>query len=123
MADLVNHPVHYQKAAVNMEPIDICRYLPFDYGNAIKYVLRAGYKEDYLTDLKKAVFYLEDAEAYTRETDWLYVGAEAWYLLKFLGIKTNNALIYESLEGSNSLKDFFEKLHVNLAEEIKQCDQ
>ena len=28
-------------------------------GNAIKYISRAGKKEDYVTDLKKAIWYLE----------------------------------------------------------------
>ena len=48
--------------------IDIVRWLDFDLGNAIKYILRAGHKEDSsmsiidktIEDLEKAIWYLQD---------------------------------------------------------------
>lgn len=68
--DNVNHPSHYTwlKDLCGVEPIDICRYLDFDLGNALKYILRAGHKEDIsmtegekaIEDLKKAIFYIND---------------------------------------------------------------
>lgn len=67
MTDAVNHPAHYEQAAVSLEPIDVLRYAPFDLGNALKYVLRAGYKGEALVDLAKAKKYItwakESAEA------------------------------------------------------------
>jgi hypothetical protein len=70
MEDRVNHPKHYTwlKEACGIEVIDIVRHMNFNLGNVIKYVLRAGHKEEegltskekQIEDLKKAVFYLND---------------------------------------------------------------
>ena len=69
--DMVNHPSHYTwlKEKCGIEVIDITRHMDFDLGNVIKYVLRAGRKEDdsmpqlekWIEDLEKARFYLDDA--------------------------------------------------------------
>ena len=68
--DNVNHPSHYTwlKDLCGIEPIDICKHLDFDLGNALKYILRAGHKKDNsmtdvekaIEDLKKAIFYIND---------------------------------------------------------------
>lgn len=68
--DKVNHPNHYiwLKEKCGIEVIDIIRHLDFDTGNAVKYLLRAGYKteEGYsnrqkeIEDLKKAIWYIND---------------------------------------------------------------
>ena len=68
--DNVNHPSHYTwlKDLCGVEPIDICKHLDFDLGNALKYILRAGHKKDIsmtegektIEDLKKAIFYIND---------------------------------------------------------------
>lgn len=70
MKDKVNHPSHYTwlKEKCNIEVIDITRWLDFDKGNAVKYLLRAGYKseegysdkEKEIEDLKKAIWYIND---------------------------------------------------------------
>ncbi len=70
MHDNVNHPKHYTwlKEKCGIEVIDITRHLDFDTGNAIKYLLRAGHKEDAsmseqqkeLEDLQKAAWYIND---------------------------------------------------------------
>ena len=70
MTDNVNHPSHYTwlKEKCGIEVIDITRHLDFDIGNAIKYLLRAGHKEDSslsekektVEDLKKAIWYIND---------------------------------------------------------------
>ena len=46
--DNVNHPPHYTwlKDKCGIEVIDITRHLDFDKGNAVKYILRSGYKEE-----------------------------------------------------------------------------
>ena len=69
-SDKVNHPSHYTwlKEKCGLEVIDITRHLDFDKGNAIKYLLRAGYKteEGYsnkqkeIEDLDKAIWYIND---------------------------------------------------------------
>lgn len=68
--DRVNHPGHYTwlKEKCGIEVIDITRHLDFDKGNAVKYILRAGYKAEEglsdkakeIEDLKKAIWYLND---------------------------------------------------------------
>lgn len=67
VSDPVNHPRHYERLRVCLEPVDICELYDFNIGNAIKYLLRAGRKDGApeLTDLKKALWYLE--------RDWAYV--------------------------------------------------
>lgn len=65
----VEHPVHYAwlKDLCGVEPLDICRHLDFNTGNAIKYLLRKdkmdGNKtktEKRIEDLRKAIFYIND---------------------------------------------------------------
>ena len=65
----VEHPVHYAwlKDLCGVEPLDICRNLDFNTGNAIKYLLRKdkvdGNKtknEKRIEDLHKAAFYIQD---------------------------------------------------------------
>ena len=51
-------PDHY-KFGTGAEVIDITRHLDFLTGNAIKYLARAGRKGDRLTDLKKALRYVQ----------------------------------------------------------------
>lgn len=68
--DNVNHPSHYTwlKDKCGVEVIDITRHLDFCTGNAVKYLLRAGYKKEQgmsdinksIEDLKKAQWYIED---------------------------------------------------------------
>lgn len=64
----VNHPKHYTSDPSGIECIDITRHRNFNIGNAIKYLWRAGLKEDknrklidkQIEDLNKAVWYLVD---------------------------------------------------------------
>ena len=66
--DQVNHPNHYTSDPSGIECIDITRHRNFNIGNAIKYLWRAGFKEDkdrklidkQVEDLNKAVWYLVD---------------------------------------------------------------
>ena len=68
-SEQVSHPSHYAwlKDLCGVEPLDICRHLDFNTGNAIKYLLRKdkvdGNKtktEKRIEDLHKAVFYIKD---------------------------------------------------------------
>jgi hypothetical protein len=59
MTDEVDSPLYYQGGG-NFEAIDVIEQfgLNFSLGNCIKYILRAGHKDDRLVDLKKAAWYL-----------------------------------------------------------------
>lgn len=58
--DPVNHPAHYSEGR-KYEPIDVISdwNLNFCLGNTIKYISRAGRKNNMIEDLNKAKFYLE----------------------------------------------------------------
>lgn len=59
MGDAVNHPDHYNAHPAGIECIDVVEHLPFNVGNAIKYLWRAGLKGDELEDLRKAAWYVQ----------------------------------------------------------------
>lgn len=75
--DMVNHPSHYTwlKEKCGIEVIDITRWLDFNIGNAVKYLLRAGHKseqglsekEKTIQDLEKAVWYINDKISQLRD--------------------------------------------------------
>ena len=66
--DNVNHPKHYTSHPSGVECIQITRHYCFSIGNAIKYLWRAGLKQEAsmtdkekeIEDLKKAIFYIND---------------------------------------------------------------
>jgi len=60
--DFVNHPAHYTSDPSGIECIEITRHRNFNIGNAIKYLWRAGIKDNqrHIEDLKKAIFYIND---------------------------------------------------------------
>ena len=61
MTEMINHPAHYNTG--KYEVIDVIEDwgLGFHLGNVVKYLARAGKKQNSseLTDLKKAQWYLE----------------------------------------------------------------
>ena len=56
----VEHPAHYQMPG-GVEVIDLVEWLPFNVGNAVKYLCRAGRKPsvEAVTDLRKASWYIQ----------------------------------------------------------------
>jgi len=60
--DMVNHPKHYTSDPSGVECLEVTRHRNFNIGNAIKYLWRAGLKDEKKTieDLKKAIFYISD---------------------------------------------------------------
>lgn len=56
----IHHPPHYTENR-QYEPIAVIEDWALNYhlGNAVKYISRAGRKDDYETDLKKAIWYIE----------------------------------------------------------------
>jgi len=59
MTDMVNHPPHYERHKITLEPIDILESVPFAVANVFKYIIRAQDKGNELEDLKKALWYLD----------------------------------------------------------------
>ena len=57
--EMVNHPSHYNMG--KYEAIDVIEdwNLNFNLGNAVKYISRAGHKDDIVQDLKKSLWYIE----------------------------------------------------------------
>jgi hypothetical protein len=62
MNDMVNHPKHYTAHPSGIEAIEVTRHMNFNLGNAMKYIWRAGVKDEakHIEDLKKAAFYIND---------------------------------------------------------------
>ena len=60
--------IHYE-ATGDYDIIDVCNHyaLNFNRGNVVKYISRAGKKDDELQDLYKAKDYIEREIAYVRE--------------------------------------------------------
>lgn len=58
--DAVNHPSHYNQHPSGVECITVTEHLPHNIGNVVKYLWRAGLKENAPTDqdYNKAVWYL-----------------------------------------------------------------
>jgi len=61
MAEQVDHPDHYNQHPSGIECIDVIEHMAFNIGNAIKYMWRAGLKNDneHEQDLRKAIWYIE----------------------------------------------------------------
>lgn len=58
--DAVNHPPHYNAHPSGVECIQIVEHMPFNLGNAIKYLWRADHKHQTpIEDLKKARWYID----------------------------------------------------------------
>ena len=57
------NPAYYRQGS-GVECIDVVRHLPFAQGNAMKYVWRAGNKNDIKQDLEKALWYVNDCIAH-----------------------------------------------------------
>ena len=57
--EMINHPQHYNKG--KYEAIEVIEdwQLNFNLGNTVKYISRAGHKDDIIQDLKKALWYLD----------------------------------------------------------------
>lgn len=66
--EMINHPQHYNMG--KFEAIDVIEdwQLNFNLGNTVKYISRAGHKDDIIQDLKKSLWYLQ------REIDRLEKG-------------------------------------------------
>lgn len=57
--EMVNHPKHYNSHPSGVECIDIIEWLPFNPGNAVKYLWRKDDKINHDEDVRKALWYTE----------------------------------------------------------------
>jgi hypothetical protein len=57
--DPVNHPQHYTSHPSGVECIEVTEHMNFCVGNAMKYLWRAGLKNDAIEDLEKAKWYID----------------------------------------------------------------
>ena len=65
--DLINNPKHYTSHPSGIECIEVTEHMGFCIGNAIKYLWRAGLKQEagmndiskHIHDLEKAIWYIE----------------------------------------------------------------
>lgn len=69
MTDAIN-PSHYQNHPSGIHCIQITEHMNFCLGNAIKYIWRAGLKNNAIEDLEKARWYLD------REIEKMYKAME-----------------------------------------------
>jgi hypothetical protein len=69
MTDAINPP-HYQAHPSGIQCIEITEHMNFCLGNAIKYIWRAGLKNNAIEDLEKARWYLD------REIERIYKARE-----------------------------------------------
>jgi hypothetical protein len=59
--DQVNNPAHYTDGGIETIDFIEAKKLDFHLGNAVKYISRAGKKENKLEDLLKAQWYINRA--------------------------------------------------------------
>lgn len=59
--DNVNHPAHYTQGKIEVADFIADQKLDFFLGNAVKYVCRCRFKDNYVEDLQKAVWYINKA--------------------------------------------------------------
>ena len=57
--DPVHHPSHYTSHPSGVECIEVTEHMNFCVGNAMKYLWRAGLKNDAIEDLEKAKWYVD----------------------------------------------------------------
>lgn len=62
--EMVNHPQHYNSHPSGVEAIEVCRLLPFNLGNAVKYTMRRDDKGTPKQDIQKALWYVRDEIRY-----------------------------------------------------------
>lgn len=66
MADPVG-PSYYNRGSIEVWDFIRDQGLNYHLGNAIKYVCRAGHKDDAIQDLNKAIHYLENEREFLRK--------------------------------------------------------
>ena len=67
--DDIRKPEHYSWHPEGIECLDVVKHMPFLRGNAMKYLWRAGRKDNVVKDLRKAIRYIEEEIEMILEAD------------------------------------------------------
>lgn len=124
MTDMVNHPPHYVDSSVTIEPIEVLMYMDFCKGNAMKYVIRAGKKGDFLEDIKKAYWYLQkshEAPDFDFPGKSQYIFAEK--LFEFFVTHSNNQILKSTVSEMPNFASFFPCLELTLKAIIESSEK
>lgn len=87
MAELVNHPAHYNSHPSGVEAIDIFRNWSSSPANAWKYMQRAPHKGTTALDLRKAAWYIRDMTDNGYRADPVDLAAKP--MMTFLSFETD----------------------------------
>lgn len=90
--ELVNHPQHYNMHPSGVETITVVRTMSFNLGSAFKYVFRRDDKSSALTDLEKALWYIEDEIASREKEKTYWSQTPAAKIAGFVVVALNNIL-------------------------------
>ena len=69
MAETTLSPSYYKRGSIQVWDFIRDQELSFHLGNVIKYVCRAGHKKDKITDLEKAIVYLQNELTHAKRQD------------------------------------------------------
>ena len=125
--DPVNHPSHYTDGGIETIDFIEAKRLPYHLGNAVKYISRAGKKDDEIQDLKKAVWYINRyIELREKEKITLVDGDNHFEVVDENTGKRERRLCYNCVhcsdirigEGARCRIDFkdYEPMHANLCD-------
>lgn len=111
MKERVNHPQHYSHPS-GVECIDIIRHHVCDIANALKYLWRAGLKEEEgmtskekeLEDLQKALWYLRDYQEHFSYTYSLWPNSQTYHPS---GVDSHTVTRYYSLSVALAIEDLW----------------
>ena len=107
--DAVKQPSHYVKGR-KFEPKDVIRdwKLNFNLGNAVKYIARAGRKDDIVQDLKKAQEYIQfEIDAIEAERAPLH--SESMGDLKPIDDDKSSVVVFMEGVSVDDMYDYFRK--------------
>lgn len=111
--DIISHPAHYCHG--RYEPKDVIRdwHLNFNLGNVVKYIARAGHKDDILQDLKKARQYLDFEIEALEEENTIYRNT----------VKELESIVnaLQDIQTSTSRIDCSSDVEENLIENSRDC--
>lgn len=110
--DAINRPAHYCKDR-KIQPIQVIEdwKLGFNLGSALKYISRAGRKDDRIQDLEKAVFYLNREIELSKElnkTTTITVDAKADSIMPLAPKKEDDQLL-----------ELFDRLFKSVIDDLK----
>ena len=114
--DAVHNPKHYAMQSISLEPKDVMTYLPSHLANAFKYICRAGYKDDEIQDLEKALEYIRYFEK--NQKDQL-IHPDALRMLKLYADHASCTFLWDAkFQKAKTVKKFFKVASKNIQKYI-----